>query len=72
MDKSNPVDVHTDREMAALIERNILNALIQSHGRISGPGGVAERLDCAPTTLGSRIKKYRIDTHAIKKKSRDG
>ena len=66
---SNQAGVYTDREMTALMKQNILNALIQSRGRISGPGGAAERLGCAPTTLGSRIKKYRIDRHAVKKQN---
>lgn len=53
--------VMSDREMNQLVRENICNALLACKGRIYGPEGAAALLGCAPTTLGSRIKKNGID-----------
>ncbi|MCU0290441.1 MAG: sigma 54-interacting transcriptional regulator [Thermoanaerobaculaceae bacterium] len=41
--------------------RQIARALDACNGRISGPGGAAERLGLKPTTLRSRMERLRID-----------
>ncbi|WP_416274508.1 helix-turn-helix domain-containing protein [Lamprobacter sp.] len=38
----------------------IEQALAASRGKVSGPGGAAERLGLKPTTLTSRIKRHGI------------
>lgn len=38
-------------------------ALVESHGRVSGPRGAATKLGMARTTLESKIKSLRIDKH---------
>ena len=53
--------VLTDIEIETLIRKNIVTALKQCSGRIYGKTGAASILDVAPTTLCSRIKKYKID-----------
>jgi len=44
----------------------IIQALKRSKGKVSGDGGAAELLAIKPTTLASRIKKYRIDARSFK------
>ena len=41
-------------------------ALERSGGKVFGRGGAAELLGVKPTTLASRIKKYRIDARQFK------
>ena len=53
--------VLSDDEMTELRRRNILRALEQTRWRVSGPGGAAELLGVAPTTLASRIKRLGIE-----------
>jgi PAS domain S-box-containing protein len=48
--------------------RQIAKALEASGGRVSGPGGAAERLGLRPTTLRSKMKRLRIDP----RRPRDG
>ena len=50
-----PESVMRDRERA-----NLVAALRQSGWKVSGPGGAAEILGVAPTTLAYRIKKFDI------------
>jgi PAS domain S-box-containing protein len=52
--------VLTEEQMRELQKSNILNALRQSGGRVSGRGGAAELLGVKPTTLADRIKSYGI------------
>lgn len=56
----------TENEMKNQQRNNLLNALRQTRGKVFGPGGAAELLDVAPTTLSSRIKKYNIDLRSFK------
>ena len=49
-----------ERERVALERRMIEQALAASGGKVSGPGGAAERLGLKPTTLASRIKRHGI------------
>ena len=51
-----PDSVIRERERA-----NVVAALTQSGWKVSGPGGAAELLGVAPTTLAYRIKKLRIE-----------
>jgi transcriptional regulator with GAF, ATPase, and Fis domain len=47
------------------MRRNIIAALRETGGRVSGPTGAAAMLDVQPTTLYSRIKALKIDRTAI-------
>ncbi|WP_420380741.1 sigma 54-interacting transcriptional regulator [Marivita sp.] len=61
---SNSV-VRTEAEMQEMMRRNIIAALRETGGRVSGPSGAASLLDVQPTTLYSRIKARKIDRNAI-------
>lgn len=50
----------TDDDRRSRDRANIMAALAASGGRVSGPGGAAERLGVRPTTLASRIRALRI------------
>jgi transcriptional regulator with GAF, ATPase, and Fis domain len=52
--------IRTALELQELERENIRRALAASAGRISGPGGAAERLGLKPSTLSSRIKALGI------------
>jgi formate hydrogenlyase transcriptional activator len=43
----------------------IINALKQTNGKVSGPGGAAELLDMKPSTLASRISSLGINRRAL-------
>jgi transcriptional regulator with GAF, ATPase, and Fis domain len=43
------------------VVNNIRAALERANGKVSGPGGAAERLGIKPTTLASRIKALGLD-----------
>ena len=43
----------------------IINALKQTHGRVSGPGGAAESLGMKPSTLASRLSSMGINPKAL-------
>lgn len=49
-------DLETEPERRARMKASILAALEAAGGRVSGPGGAAERLGLKPTTLASRMK----------------
>ncbi|TVP56495.1 MAG: PAS domain S-box protein [Halomonadaceae bacterium] len=51
----------TEQEKRQQDRDNLICALRQTRGKVSGPGGAAELLGLKPTTLASRIRKYRID-----------
>ncbi|WP_455202767.1 helix-turn-helix domain-containing protein, partial [Kaarinaea lacus] len=40
---------------------NIINALRHSKGKVFGADGAAEMLGMKPTTLASKIKRYKLD-----------
>jgi PAS domain S-box-containing protein len=46
--------------------QNIVAALEQTGGKVSGPGGAAELLGLRPTTFASRIKAHGIDPRALR------
>ncbi|WP_127091471.1 sigma 54-interacting transcriptional regulator [Aquabacter cavernae] len=52
--------VETEDERRARMKASILAALEAAGGRVSGPGGAAERLGLKPTTLASRMKTLGI------------
>ncbi|WP_439122805.1 sigma 54-interacting transcriptional regulator [Marivita sp.] len=58
--------VKTEAEMQEAMRRNIIAALHETGGRVSGASGAAALLDIQPTTLYSRIKTLKIDKDAIK------
>ncbi|MEM0927315.1 MAG: hydrogenase, partial [Planctomycetota bacterium] len=53
--------VWTAGELRKLEAENIRRALKLTRGKVSGPGGAAERLEMKPTTLASRIKSLGIN-----------
>ncbi len=57
--------VRTEAEMQDMMRRNIIAALRETGGKVSGPSGAAALLDVQPTTLYSRIKVLGIDRSAI-------
>ncbi|MDP1520237.1 sigma 54-interacting transcriptional regulator [Porticoccus litoralis] len=63
---TSPSDILTHRDLRQQDRRNLLMALERCHGKVSGSGGAAELLGIKPTTLASRIKKYRIDPRQFK------
>jgi len=63
---SSPDVVITDGELKQNVKHNMLTALQHSHGKVFGKDGAAELLDVKPTTLASRIKKYKIDISMFK------
>ena len=46
----------------------IEEALAASRGRVYGPEGAAETLGVAPSTLESRIRRFKIDKHAFRRR----
>ncbi len=59
----NPHFTHTDESVSSLKENersHIVRMLKLTGGKITGPGGAAERLDIHPNTLYSRMKKLGI------------
>ena len=59
--------VLTDAEVKNQDRINIVIALRQTGGKVSGKGGAAELLNMKSTTLSSRIKKYGIDLRNYKR-----
>lgn len=53
--------VRTEYEMQLEIRANIVSALKEAHGKVSGKNGAAALLGVEPTTLYSRIKKLEIE-----------
>lgn len=58
--------VLTEAELKAQQRRNLIQALETCRGKISGQDGVAELLGVAPTTVASRLRKYRLDARRFK------
>lgn len=53
--------LETEDERRARLRASIVAALDASGGKVSGPGGAAERLGLKPTTLASRMKALGIE-----------
>ena len=58
--------VLTEAELKSQQRRNLIQALETCRGKISGQNGVAELLGVAPTTVASRLHKYRLDARRFK------
>jgi formate hydrogenlyase transcriptional activator len=56
----------TEDQRRARDRHNIIAALELAGGKVSGPGGAAERLGFRPTTLASRMKALAVDPRAIR------
>ncbi|SFD72279.1 sigma 54-interacting transcriptional regulator [Roseivivax sediminis] len=56
-----PVEVRTEAEMQQALRDNVVAALREAGGKVSGPGGAAARLGLRPTTLYSRLRALGID-----------
>ena len=52
----------SDDNLESVIANHVRRVLSQTRGKISGPGGAAERLGMNPSTLRHRIKKLEIDS----------
>ena len=55
--------VRTEREMQQEIRANLVAALRETNGRVAGKEGAAGLLGMRPTTVYSRIQKFRIEQH---------
>jgi formate hydrogenlyase transcriptional activator len=55
----------TRDELKRQERETIINALKQTNGKVSGPGGAAELLDMKPSTLASRISSLGINRRAL-------
>ena len=58
--------VQTEDERRANERTNLISALQQCGGKVSGKDGAARLLGVKPTTLYSRIQRWRIDTRRFK------
>ncbi len=55
--------VRTEREMQQEARANLVAALTETNGRVSGTDGAAALLEMKPTTVYSRIAKFAIEDH---------
>ena len=55
--------VRTEREMQQEIRANLVAALRETNGRVAGKEGAAALLGMKPTTVYSRMDKFRIENH---------
>ena len=58
--------VLTEAELKSQQHCNLIQALETCRGKISGQNGVAELLGVAPTTVASRLRKYRFNQNFLK------
>ena len=56
----------TENDFRDQERKNIIIALKKSAGKVAGQNGAAEMLALKPTTLSSRIKKYKINPRQFK------
>ena len=63
--------VLTEEEMKSRDQENILNALNQCNGKITGSNGAAELLAMKPTTLHSKIKKMGLKSPNLTRRRAD-
>lgn len=64
---ANASTILTARELQDIDQRNLRLALERCQGKVFGSGGAAELLAMRPTTVASRLKKYRIDANQYKR-----
>ena len=55
------IKILTRHQLATQERENIINALRHSKGKVFGVDGAAEMLGMKPTTLASKIKRYKLD-----------
>jgi PAS domain S-box-containing protein len=58
----------TEHALSQRQRESTIAALAQAGGKVSGAGGAAELLGIKPTTLASRLKKWRIDSREFRKR----
>jgi formate hydrogenlyase transcriptional activator len=61
------MDLKGRRRLAEVERQVILDALLQSNGKIYGQGGAAEALGLKPTTLYGKMRKHHISKNARSK-----
>ena len=62
---SSAQTIRTEAEIQQAIRDNIVACLRETNGKVSGPDGAAALLGVQPTTLYSRIRKFRISAREI-------
>lgn len=62
----NNETVLTHQEIKSNEQKNLIQALTKTNGKVFGINGAADLLGMKPTTVASRIKKYKIDTRQFK------
>ena len=66
--RSDGKSIRTEAEMEMMVRDNLINCLSETGGKVSGPGGAADLLGVKPTTLYSRIRRFKIDESDWKKR----
>ena len=61
LDNEDEIKVLTKNQLQTQERENIINALRHSKGKVFGADGAAEMLGMKPTTLASKIKRYKLD-----------
>jgi transcriptional regulator with GAF, ATPase, and Fis domain len=64
--KTSPLNGSLSEELLAREKAGIEAALAETRGRVSGPSGAAAKLGIPPSTLDSKIKSLKINTHRFK------
>jgi transcriptional regulator with GAF, ATPase, and Fis domain len=64
--KTPPLSRPLSEELLAQEKARIEAALTESRGRVSGPSGAAAKLGIPPSTLDSKIRSLKINTHRFK------
>jgi DNA-binding NtrC family response regulator len=59
-EQAQSTSFRTEAQMQDLARANLIAALRETRGRISGAAGAAELMGVKPTTLYSRLRKFRI------------
>lgn len=65
LSQSQNSSFRTEAQMQQLARDNLIAALRETGGRISGPAGAAELLGTKPTTLYSRLRKMKISVNDL-------
>jgi PAS domain S-box-containing protein len=67
--RNQPQPIVTELDRKQQLKSDIIDVLKATGGKIYGQDGAAQFMGIKPTTLASRIKKYRIDISAYKNQS---
>lgn len=65
LSQSQSSSFRTEAQMQQLARDNLIAALRETGGRISGPAGAAELMGTKPTTLYSRLRKMKISANDL-------